>query len=99
MLNQGQIAVSNYHYRYHPFALFVENQKKLGFSAVEIWGGAPHFCLDDETAEGFREARQLLDEAGLRVEAFTPESVTCLYGLCAWNDEVRQKARNYYRPS
>lgn len=97
MLNQGQIAVSNYHYRYHPFALFVENQKKLGFSAVEIWGGAPHFCLDDETAEGFREARQLLDEAGLRVEAFTPESVTCLYGLCAWNDEVRQKARNYYR--
>lgn len=97
MLDQSRIAVSNYHYRYHPFALFVENQKKLGFSAVEIWGGAPHFYLDDETAEGFREARQLLDGAGLRVKAFTPESVTCLYGLCAWNDEVRQKAGNYYR--
>lgn len=97
MLDQSRIAVSNYHYRYHPFALFVENQKKLGFSAVEIWGGAPHFYLDDETADGFREARRLLDAAGLRTSVFAPESVTCLYSLCAWNDEVRRKARNYYR--
>lgn len=97
MLRMEQIAASNYHYRYHPFPLFVENQKKLGLTTVEIWGGSPHFYFDDETAAGVREARTLLDEAGLRAAVFTPESISYLYNLCAWEDQVRRKARKYYR--
>lgn len=92
-----QIAADNYHYRYHPFDLFVENQKRLGIKAVEIWGGSPHFYLDDTCAVGFAEARAMLDAAGIRVAAFTPESISYLYNLCAWNDEIRVKAMNYYR--
>lgn len=97
MLKWKQIAWSNYHYRYHPFPLFVENAKKLGLETVEIWGGSPHFYLDDTAAEGFREERSMLDQAGLHVAAFVPESVSCLYQLCAWNPEVREKAQGYYR--
>lgn len=96
MICREQIAADNYHYRYHPFSLFVENQKKAGISSVEIWGGSPHFYMDDTVAEGFTEAREQLDRAGLSVAAFAPESESCLYSLCAWNDVVWAKAGNYY---
>ena len=65
MVETQRIAVSNAHYRCRPFSLFVENQKKPGYSTVDIRGGAPHFYPDDTTAAGFWEAKGLPEEAGL----------------------------------
>lgn len=91
-----QLAGVNIHYRLYPFEYFLDVQQKLGMKNIELWAVAPHFLLGYDGYQDCRQLRKQIEDRGLKVAAFTPESVTYPFPLCSWNQEIRTLALGYY---
>jgi protein FrlC len=96
-LRREQIAAMNLHYMLYPFEYFLKTQQELGVRTIEMWCGAPHFLLDDETYQDCDEVKKMVEGYGLDIAVFTPECAVYPYPLCAWDDYAYKKALEYYK--
>ena len=95
-LLNNQIAAVNTHWRLYPFARFLEAQEMLGMESIELWAGAPHFHLDDESFDNCEKLKQEVAAHGLSVVAFSPECVTYPYPICTPDEITRKRSLAYY---
>ncbi len=95
-LRREQIAAMNIHYRLFPFEYFLKAQQDLGMKSIEMWCGAPHFLLGYDGYEDCAQVKKMVEDHGLQVVAFTPESAGYPFTLCGWDDAVYEKALKYF---
>lgn len=95
-IQKEQIAAVNINYRMYSFDFFLDTQEKLGMKSIELWAGAPHFLLGYEGYQDCKTLREKVENRGLNIVAFTPESALYQFPVCAYNDEVRELAVAFY---
>jgi len=96
-LRREQLAGMSIHYMYHSFDYFLQCQRDLGFKTIEMWGGAPHFLLDDLGCQDTVETRRKVKSYGLDIGAFTPESAMYNFLICAHDEYAHRRAMGYYK--
>lgn len=66
------VSMMNCHYARYPLSYFLDAMVHFGFKSIELFGGMPHFFLDDVDDA---EVQALLDgcrERNLTIDSFTP---------------------------
>ena len=68
---------------------------------VDLWGGIPHYCrLDYPFAEDARAKlgaiRRMMEERGLDVSVYTPETLAYPYSFSHPEEEVRKRTVDYF---
>jgi protein FrlC len=91
-----RLACSGAHYRYYPFTYFLDKQRQWGFKTMDLWAGPPHAAIYHDGCPDIRGLRRLLDAAGIRVSALTPECRLSHYSLCAFDAYARNRSLDYF---
>ena len=83
----------------YPLVYLLDTLVDLGFSRVELWGGAPHVCVEIISDGQAGQIRQEIEGRGLRVACFTPE--TCFYAIniAAEEESLRRRSLEYLKKS
>lgn len=94
---RSQITGMNFHYVKYTFEYFLDSMVKHQFQNIEVWGGAPHFYLEDLTLVDIRRVKQAIDSRGLKVVCFTPEQ--CMYpiNIAAKEERMRNRSILYFK--
>ena len=92
-----QIAAMNVHYYYYPFEYFLDVQKKLGCSSIELWGGSPHVWVDHLTYGDCKILKKKVEDKGQDIVVFTPEWTSFRYMLCASEPDRHRKSMEYFK--
>ncbi|PKL21415.1 MAG: endonuclease [Spirochaetae bacterium HGW-Spirochaetae-4] len=92
-----KLAGMNITYRHLPMTRFLDDMVSLGFTEVELWGGAPHFYSEDITQTDISVMRMTLAERGLSLVCFTPEQ--CLYpiNIASADKAMRERSIDFFR--
>ena len=74
---------------------------KNGLKHVDLWGGIPHYCrLDYPFAEDAKKKigsiRAMMEERGLDVSVYTPETLAYPYSFSHPEEEVRKRTVDYF---
>ncbi len=87
------------HHQLYPLEYFLKTQQDLGVKSIELWGGAPHFYVDDHGFQpDYKEIRKMIEEDyGIHVGVFTAECACYQFQIAAWNDAVWEKSIEYYK--
>jgi fructoselysine 3-epimerase len=96
-MNEIQIAGMNVHYYYYPFEYFLDVQRKLGCSNIELWGGTPHIWVNHLSYNDCNKIKREIDKRGQKIVVFTPESTSYRYSLCASEPDRHRKSMEYYK--
>jgi protein FrlC len=91
-----RLACSGAHYRYYPFAYFLDNQRRQGFKTMDLWAGPPHAAIYHDGGPDLRDLRQQLDAAGIGVPVVTPECRLSHYSLCTFDAYARDRSLAYF---
>jgi len=94
---QEQLLPSNNHYQYFPFEFFLQTQKELGFSAVDLVAMPPHVWISDHDCEDLTKLRDLIEQTGMRTAVLSPERATLRFTLNATDLERRVRSMQYYK--
>lgn len=96
MLTFDNLAGMNIHYLFFSLEEFLDYQQKIGVTAIELWGGAPHFYMDPNSYSNPTTIRKKVEERGQKIIAFTPESITYPYNIAAPESMQWEKSKGYF---
>ncbi len=65
-------SIMNCHYIRFPLDYFLDAMQRFGFTQIELFGGMPHFYLDDADEALTAETKRACDARGLKIASFTP---------------------------
>jgi fructoselysine 3-epimerase len=73
-------AVMSVQYGQYTWDYFLDSMRRCGYTGVDFWAGAPHFCPEmfrsrDDARKRAREIRSQLDDTGMRVACYTLEQI------------------------
>lgn len=91
-----RIAGMNLHYKYFPMETFLRDMKRLDISAIEIWGGAPHFHLDYNIPHDVAAYGRQLREQGFQVVCMTPEQCVYPVNIAVQDREIRRRSMEFF---
>lgn len=91
------LAGMNITYRHLPLSRFLDDMVSLGFTEVELWGGAPHFYSEDIEEKDITAMRRTLSDRGFSLVCFTPEQ--CLYpiNIASENTVMRKRSIDFFK--
>lgn len=96
LIQRSQLAGMNIHYLYYSLDYFLNAQAEIGFTAIELWGGMPHFWLDHVSFSGCAAIREKINACGLQLAVFTPENCLYQYQVAAREAGHIQKSLAYF---
>lgn len=88
---------ANFAFQHYRFEHFLDVMNGFGFTAIELWGVAPHLDLFHEDDARVRRVRRELDEHGLSVVCFTPEQVAYPVNIASGDDTLREASVRRFR--
>ncbi|WP_186802542.1 sugar phosphate isomerase/epimerase family protein [Lacrimispora celerecrescens] len=96
-----QIGVMSVQYVHYSLEYYLNSMKKCGLKHVDLWGGIPHYCrLDYPTAEDAKaklgSIRNKMEELGLNVAVYTPETLSYPYSFSDPHEAVRNRTLDYF---
>jgi protein FrlC len=99
MKNVAAMSVQYWHYS---FDYFIDSMVKCGINNVEFWSGEPHYYRGDFRSSGdatrrIRELRKKMDNAGLKVIMYTPETLNYPYNPAAFDEAYRNRTIDMYK--
>lgn len=94
-LNPEKAAGINKHHRKFSFRTFLESQKRLGITKIELWCGVPHVFLDGQTPVDAKELKKAMAEYDISPIALTCPSVMYQYQYAPLK-EHRKASRDYF---
>lgn len=98
-INRRQISVMNIQYKYFPLTLFLDDAVRFGAENVELWGGSPHFHMEDMTYQEIRAVRREIESRKLTLVCFTPEQCVYPINLASDNQDTRRRSRKFFENS
>lgn len=96
-LKMSQFGVMSVLYQQYSLDYCFDSLAANGFSYVDFWGGATHYCAFDtplnQRQKRVSEIRKMMDERGLKMSVFTAEQI-CLYpiNVASSNPYVRRNS-------
>ena len=101
-ITMDQIGVMSVQYVHYSLEYYLDSMKKCGLKHVDLWGGIPHYCrLDYPFAEDagakLDAIRKMMDERGLDVAVYTPETLSYPYSFSDPQEAVRKRTVDYFR--
>ena len=94
-------AVMSVQYVHYSLEYYLDSMVKNGLKHVDLWGGIPHYCrLDYPFAEDAKQKigsiRAMMEERGLDVSVYTPETLAYPYSFSHPEEEVRKRTVDYF---
>lgn len=83
-------------YAWFPLEHFLDAAAREGIGAVEVWGGAPHVCLEDWTPSRSRWLRRELERRDLALSCYTPELLMYPVNIAAVEEPLRERSVQYF---
>ncbi len=79
-ITMQDVAVMSVQYVQYTFPYYLQSMGKCGLRKIDMWGGAPHYCRLDhnssrEAARKIREMRSQMEDMGMEVVIYTPETL------------------------
>lgn len=96
-IRREQVAGMNIHYLNYSLDYFLDAQQRLGFRSLELWCGVPHVWLDHMRYYDAQALRKKIQDRGLSVPVFTPESCLYPYQIAAKEKEHRERSLAYFQ--
>lgn len=101
-ITMDNFAVMSVQYVHYSLEYYLDSMKKCGLKHVDLWGGIPHYCRLDYpyTADAEKKIdaiRAQMEERGLDVAVYTPETLAYPYSFSDPNEEVRKRTVDYFR--
>lgn len=91
-----QIAGMNYAYWHYPFDYFLDSMNRIGLENIEIWGGSPHFDIEDFSSAQIRALRRNIADHQLKIVCYTPEQVNYPVNIAAREGDIRARSVGYF---
>jgi protein FrlC len=96
------VAVMSIQYWHYSFDYFIDSMVKCGIKNVELWPGEPHYYREDYRSSGeakkrIRAIRRKMDDAGLKVIMYTPDTLGYPYNPAAFDDAYRNRTIDMYK--
>ena len=93
-ITMDNFAVMSVQYVHYSLEYYLDSMVKNGLKHVDLWGGIPHYCrLDYPFAEDAKQKigsiRAMMEERGLDVSVYTPETLAYPYSFSHPEEEVR----------
>ena len=98
-IKRKQISLMNIQYKYFPLSLFLDDAEKLGVENVELWGGAPHFHMEDMTYGEICAVRREIRRRGLNLVCYTPEQCVYPINLASNAPDTRRRSQKFFENS
>ena len=94
-ITMDNFAVMSVQYVHYSLEYYLDSMVKNGLKHVDLWGGIPHYCrLDYPFAEDAKQKigsiRAMMEERGLDVSVYTPETLAYPYSFSHPEEEVRK---------
>lgn len=100
-ITMDNFAVMSVQYVHYSLEYYLDSMVKNGLKHVDLWGGIPHYCrLDYPSAEDAKQKigsiRAMMEERGLDVSVYTPETLAYPYSFSHPEEEVRKRTVDYF---
>ena len=98
-ISRKQISLMNIQYKYFPLTLFLDDAQRLGVENVELWGGAPHFYMEDMTYREIRAVDKEIRSRRLNLVCYTPEQCVYPINLASGQPDTRRRSQKFFENS
>lgn len=103
-ITMQDIAVMSVQYVQHTFEYYLDSMCRCGLKNVDLWGGAPHFWREDyasnqEVARRIGQMRRQIEDRGLRVVIYTPETLGYPFSYSHPRQELRDRTLDFMEAS
>jgi len=100
-ITMQDIAVMSVQYVHYSFDYYLDSMRRCGLRNIDLWGGIPHYCRLDYPASAaaekkIAEMRGRIEDKGLRVEIYTPETLAYPFSFSDPEAEVRNRTIDYF---
>ena len=100
-ITMKNIAAMSVQYVHYSFDYYLESMQKCSLTNVDLWGGIPHYCRLDYpwTPNAVRrtsELRKKIEDRGMKVVVYTPETLGYPYSFSSPQREVRERTVDYF---
>lgn len=100
-ITMDNFAVMSVQYVHYSLEYYLDSMVNNGLKHVDLWGGIPHYCrLDYPFAEDAKKKigsiRAMMEERGLDVSVYTPETLAYPYSFSHPEEEVRKRTVDYF---
>ncbi len=100
-ITMQDIAVMSVQFVHYSFDYYLDTLEKCGLHNIDLWGGEPHYCRldyssDAEARSHIAEMRKKMDERGMKVVIYTPETLTYPYSFSSPEMAVRRRTVEYF---
>ena len=96
-VTMDRVSGMNLHYRYFPMETFLGDMKELGVSAIEIWGGSPHFYLEDRMPHDVKAYGDKLRSEGFQIVCLTPEQCSYPINIASQEEVIRRRSVAFFK--
>jgi protein FrlC len=101
-LTMDNVAAMSIQYWHYSFDYFINSMVQCGIRNVELWPGEPHYYREDfrssgDAAKRIRELRRKMDDAGLQVIMYTPDTLGYPYNPAAFDEAYRNRTIDMYK--
>lgn len=87
-------------YQQYSFDYTVNSINKIGIKNVDFWGGIPHFYRfdysNDEVNTFLKETRKKIEDLGMKVAIYTPETLSYPYTIADPNSKTVARTIDYF---
>lgn len=95
-----QFAVMSVQYVQYSLAYYLDSMVRCGIKNVDFWGGAPHYSRLTYSTSGeaqlrLKEIRRSIDDSGLKVVVYTPETLAYPFSYSSPEKAVRESTIRY----
>ena len=101
-ITMQDVAVMSVQYVQHSFDYFLDSMERCGLRRVDLWGGAPHYCRLDyssaaEAGSRVKELRHQIEDRGMRVVIYTPETLGYPFSYSAPDTRLRGRTVDFMK--
>lgn len=101
-LTMDNVAAMSVQYSRYSFAYFVDSMEKCGIRNIELWSGEPHYWRANYISSGsaerqIREYRKMMEDKGMRVVMYTPETLVYPFEPAAGNFLTRSRTVDMFK--
>ena len=99
-ITMNNFAVMTPSYQQYSLDYTLDSIKKIGIKNVDFWGGIPHFYRQDysgnEVEARLKEIRKQIEDLGMKVVIYTPETLAYPYTIADPNAKTVQRTIDYF---
>lgn len=101
-LSMDNVAAMNVQYSHFSFEYFLKSMNECGIHNIELWSAEPHFWRENYASSGdaakkIREYRKMMDDMGMKVIMYLPETLAYPFDPASSNIHNRNRTIDMFK--